>query len=51
MFKIVMKSDGGTRRDYSTGLSYDDAYEICECVGWVASPDDGYVWDLEIEEE
>lgn len=51
MYKIVMKSWGGTRRDYMTGLSYEEAREICESYGWEVSPDGGYVWDLEIEEE
>ena len=50
MFKIVMSSWGGTRRDMFTALSYEEAYGICESYGWRASPDGGYVWDLEIEE-
>lgn len=51
MYKIVMTSWGGTRKDMFTGLSYEEALEICEGYGWVASPDGGYEWDLEIEEE
>lgn len=51
MFKIVMTSWGGTRRDMYTGLTYEEAHEICEGYGWQVAPDDGYVWDLEIEEE
>ena len=50
MFKIVMSSWGGTRRDMFTDLTYEEAYAICESYGWQASPDGGYVWDLEIEE-
>ena len=50
MFKIVMTSWGGTRCDMFTDLSYEEAYGICESYGWQASPDGGYVWDLEIEE-
>lgn len=51
MYKIVMTSMGSTRVDMFTGLTYDNAVEICENYGWVACPDGGYVWDLEIEEE
>ena len=50
-YKIVMTSWGGTHCDMFTDLSYEEAYEICESYGWQASPNDGYVWDLEIEEE
>lgn len=51
MYKIMMSSWGGTRREMYSGLSYKEALEICEDYGWVACPDDGYEWDLEIEEE
>ena len=51
MYKIVMTSWGGTRCDMFTDLSYEEAYELCESYGWQASPNGGYVWDLEIEEE
>ena len=50
-YKIVMRSWGGTRRDMYTGLTEKEAFDICESYNWVASPDGGYIWDLEIEEE
>lgn len=50
MFKIVMTSLGGTKRDMYTDLTYEEAYAICEDFGWEADPTGGYVWDLEIEE-
>lgn len=50
MYKVVMTSMGGTRVDMFTGLTYDNAVAICEDYGWVVCPDDGYMWDLEIEE-
>lgn len=49
-YKVVMKSWGGTKHDMYTNLSYEEAYEICECFGWECDPFGGYVWDLEIEE-
>ena len=49
--KIVMVSMGGTRRDMYGGLTEKDAVEICESMDWVACPDGGYVWDLEIEDD
>lgn len=51
MFKVVMTSCGGTCRDMYTGLTYEEACEICEYYDWQVAPDGGYVWDLEIEEE
>lgn len=35
-----------------TGIegSYAEREEWCEAMGWEASPDGGFVWDLEIEE-
>lgn len=53
LFKVVMVSMGGTRRDMFTGLTSENALEICEGYGWEVAPDGpgSYVWDLEIEEE
>lgn len=50
-YKIIMVSMGGTERDMYTGLAEKEAVEICENLGWIACPDGGYEWDLEIEEE
>lgn len=50
MYKIIMRSWGGTRRDLMTGLSLKEATEICESYGWEYDADGGYIWDLEIEE-
>ena len=50
-YKIVRVSWGGTKRDMYTGLTEENAIEICEDYGWTACPDGGYEWDLEIEEE
>ena len=49
MYKIVAKSWGGTVVDMYIKLSYEQAYEICEGLDW--EYDNGYVWDLEIEED
>ena len=38
-----------TVKNAVTGESYEEAYEICESYGWQSSPDNGYVWELEIE--
>ena len=48
-YRIVKVSWGGTKRPVYTGLSYKDANAICEQYGWQLN--EGYVWDLEIEEE
>ena len=50
MYKIVMVSWGGIRHDMFTDLTYQNAFELCEDYNWVACPDGGYEWDLEIEE-
>lgn len=51
LYKIVMTSWGGTRRDMFHRMSYDEALEMCEFYNWVVCPDGGYEWDLEIEED
>ena len=48
-FKIMMCSDGGTRKPMYSGLTEEQAYDICRDYGWEV--DLGYVWRLEIEEE
>lgn len=50
-YKIIMYSMGGTKMTMYTGLTYDEAFEICDGYGWQADLDNGYVWDLDIEEE
>lgn len=52
LWKIVMVSWGGIKRDFMTDLSSkSEAAEICEDYNWVFEPEEGgYVWDLEIEE-
>ncbi len=52
MYKIVMVSWGGTKHDFASDLSYDEALQICEDNNWEYSYEPGgYVWDLEIEED
>lgn len=48
-YRIVMCSDGGTRRTMYTGLTEEQAYDMCRDYGWQV--DLGYIWRLEIEEE
>ena len=52
MFKIVM-SAGRVELDMMTGLTFEDAEEICKGYGWHISPDGdgGFEWDLYIDEE
>lgn len=50
-YKVVMRSWGGVKKDAFRNLTEKEAYELCEDYGWTISPDGGYVWDLEIEEE
>lgn len=53
-YKILLVSWGGTVREYASGLTYNDAYEICEQSGWICwicCPDGWHEWDMEIEEE
>ena len=47
-YKVVMSSWGGTKKDLCTDITYEEALEICENYGWEI--DEGYVWDLEIDE-
>ncbi len=52
MFKIVMTA-GTVKKDMFTGMTHEQAVEICEGYGWTVAPDGdgGFEWDLEIEEE
>lgn len=50
-YRIMMCSEGGTRRVMYTGLTEEAAYDICRDYGWRAAPDGGFEWRLEIEEE
>ena len=49
LFRIMLVSGGGTRREYIGGLNFEDAYHICENNQWEI--DLGYIWDMEIEED
>ena len=48
-YRIMMCSDGGTRKVMYEGLTEEQAYDICRDYGWEV--DMGYIWRLEIEEE
>ncbi len=48
-YRIVMCSDGGTRKPMYTGLTEEQAYDMARDYGWQV--DTGYIWRLEIEEE
>lgn len=50
-YKIIMYSMGGTEETMYSGLPEEEAIRICEDYGWQVSPDGGYVWDLDIEED
>ena len=52
MFKVVM-SAGSVTKDMYTGLTEQEATDICEGYGWVVRPDGdgGFEWYLDIEEE
>lgn len=52
MYKVIMVA-GRVKKDMYTGLTEEQAVEICEDYGWEVAPDGegSFVWDLEIEEE
>lgn len=51
MYKIVMTSWGGTRRDFMCGFTtFREAQRVCEEHNWIFE-DGGYIWDLEVEED
>ena len=50
-FKLVLKSWGGVKHDFMTGLTMEKAEEIAESYNWQWSEDGGYIWDIWIEEE
>ena len=48
-YRIMMCSEGGTRKTMFSGLTEEQAYDMARDYGWQV--DLGYVWRLEIEEE
>ena len=50
MYKVVA-STGFTTKDMYTGLTEEEATEVCESYGWQDASDGGLVWDLSIVEE
>ena len=52
-FKVQMCSTcGNVRKDLYTGLTEQEATDICEEYGWVYSETEGgYVWDLDVVED
>ena len=50
MFKLVLKSWGGVKHDFMTGLTMEEAEKIGDSYNWQWD-DGGYIWDMWIEEE
>lgn len=49
-FKIVMVSRS-VKHDFMGGLSFAEAQELCEFYNWEYMDENGFVWDLEIEDD
>ena len=47
MYKVIMRG-GSVKHDVMTDVSYEEALWFCEHENWIH--DEGFVWDLEIEE-
>lgn len=50
-YKIVIASDGGTERDYLSGLSEAEAIYVCEANGWSFYDENDFAWQMRIEED
>ena len=51
MFKIVKKSTGGCRIDFMSGFeTEDEAYEMVERLDYHFLDENGFDWDLYVEE-
>ena len=50
MYKIVMKASR-VRKDFLGSLSWGEAQNLCESYNWEWMDENGFVWELEIEEE
>lgn len=52
IYKIVMRAMS-VRHDFASGLSYEDAVNICNAYNWFYCPDGegGFEWELDIEIE
>lgn len=51
MYKIMMTSGGGTRRVFTSGLTYYEALDLCDQLDYEWVDENGFAWTLEIEEE
>lgn len=50
MYKIVCVA-GSVKHTIFTGLTHEEALELCWYYDWVFDYNGGLVWDLEIEED
>lgn len=50
MYKVVCVS-GSVKHTVFSGMTYEEALEMCNYYGWVFDWNGGLVWDLEIEED
>ena len=46
--KIVITC-GSVKRDYMSGLTYAQALRACKASHWTCNPNNGCMWDMEIE--
>ena len=49
-FKIIL-SAGWYTKDYCTGLTEQEAIDICESSGWERREDDDFIWCMNYVEE
>lgn len=50
MYKIVMRASR-VKKHFLGGLSWEAAQNLCESYNWEWMDENGFVWELEIEED
>lgn len=50
MFKVIIRSRI-VKHDFMSGLSFKEAEELCEEYDWVWVDENGFAWDMEIDDD
>lgn len=51
MYRIIAASGHGTENVFMSGLSESEAREICDSYNYEFMDENGFVWDMWLEEE
>ena len=50
-YRVVMCSGGGTKVTFASDMTHSEASQLAEDCGWEYTDENGFVWNLEVEED